>query len=36
MNEAWKALEHWRHSSHQPRQRRTRKTALSSPEGASS
>jgi len=35
-NEAWKALEHWRHPSHQPRQRRTRKTALSTPEGTSS
>jgi poly(A) polymerase len=35
-NEAWKALEHWRHPSHQPRQRRTGKAALSPPEGASS
>ena len=35
-NEAWKALEHWRHPSRQPRQRRTRKTSLSSPEGATS
>ena len=35
-NEAWKALEDWRHPSRQHRQRRTRKTSLSSPEGATS
>jgi tRNA nucleotidyltransferase/poly(A) polymerase len=35
-NEDWKALEHWRHPSQQSRQRRTRKTVVSSPEGTSS
>lgn len=35
-NQAWKALEHWRHLPPQPRRRKTRKEALSAAEGASS
>jgi poly(A) polymerase len=35
-NEDWKALEHWRHPSKQPRRRKSRKAILTAAEGASS